>query len=80
MNARLVQCVDGHYIISEFGPEVDLIAAMQIRGYQFVKPFARAVCRAELQGAPVFANLAGPMWDGDAIRYEDAAANHHLSI
>lgn len=77
---RLVQMIDGQMIVSTFGPEVDVIAAMEIRGYPFARLNANPRQRAELQGAPVFANLAGPMWDGDALRYEDSAANDALSI
>ena len=29
--------------------------------------------RLELQGAPKFKGVCGPMWDGDAIRYECSA-------
>src|SRR3546814_14696362 len=29
--------------------------------------------RPELQGAPKFKGVCGPMWDGDAIRYECSA-------
>lgn len=35
--------------------------------------------REELQGQPKFEDLAGPMWDGDAIRYEDWASYEILS-
>lgn len=35
--------------------------------------------RAELQGAPRFAGLMGPMWDSDMLRYEDVHAYYYLS-
>lgn len=35
--------------------------------------------RLELQGAPKFTGLTGPMWDGDAIRYECSALYAELS-
>jgi hypothetical protein len=35
--------------------------------------------RAELQGQPYLSGFAGPMWDGDAIRYENSEANDRLS-
>ncbi len=35
--------------------------------------------RKELQGMPVFSSVAGPMWDGDAIRYENREAYDRLS-
>lgn len=76
---RLIHCVDGEMLRTDFGPEVDVIAAMEIRGYQFTKLNDNPRQRAELQGAPKFSNLCGPMWDGDAIRYEDPAAYAALS-
>lgn len=74
IKARLIQCVDGLWIKSEFGPEVDLIAAMEVRGYAFAKLNNNPSQRAELQGQPKFQGVNGPMWDGDAIRYECPAA------
>lgn len=35
--------------------------------------------REELQGKPYLKGFAGPMWDGDAIRYENSEANDRLS-
>lgn len=35
--------------------------------------------REELRAKPTFEGFAGPMWDGDAIRYEDFRANDALS-
>lgn len=35
--------------------------------------------RAELQGQPIISGLLGPMWDGDAIRYENQEAYNRLS-
>src|SRR3546814_3957883 len=35
--------------------------------------------RPELQGAPKFKGVCGPMWDGDAIRYECSATYAELS-
>jgi hypothetical protein len=35
--------------------------------------------RAELQGEPQFAGFAGPLWDGGAVRYENAEACNTLS-
>ena len=76
---RLVQCINGEFIVSTFGPEVDVIAAMELRGYTFSKFNDNHRQRAELQGAPMFTNCCGPMWDGNAIRYEDREANDRLS-
>jgi len=77
---KLVQCVDGQFLVSEFGPAVDLIAAMEIRGYAFLKLNANRSQRAELQGQPKFRGLNGPMWDGEGvIRYEDPSTTERLS-
>lgn len=35
--------------------------------------------RAELQGQPYLKGFAGPMWDGNAVRYENSEANDRLS-
>ena len=35
--------------------------------------------RRELNGQPCFATLLGPMWDGDAVRYESAKVYAELS-
>lgn len=80
VSARLIQMIDGEFLRSDFGPEVDLVAAMEIRGYAFVGLNSNPRQRVELQGQPKFRGLAGPMWDGDAIRYEDAPANDALSV
>jgi hypothetical protein len=79
IHARLVQCIDGRLRCTEFGPEADLIAAMEVRGFTFTGLNNNPHQRAELQGAPRFAQLCGPMWDGNAIRYEDRDANDVLS-
>ena len=80
LGARLVRTVkDAGMVREDFGPAVDLIAAMEVRGYGFAGLNSNPRQRAELQGQPKFYGLCGPMWDGDAIRYEDAAANAALS-
>jgi hypothetical protein len=76
---RLIQMVEGKMVRSDFGPEVDVIAAMEIRGYEFTKLNTNPSNRAELQGQPKFSGLNGPMWDGDAIRYEDPKSYAALS-
>lgn len=40
---------------------------------------AKKSSRAELHGMPIFAGLNGPMWDGDAVRYECAETYKALS-
>lgn len=36
--------------------------------------------RAELCGQPMIKGFLGPMWDGDAIRYETSEVNDLMSI
>jgi hypothetical protein len=76
---RLIQSVDGELVRVDFGPETDVVAAMEARGYTFTGLNANPRQRLELQGAPKFRELCGPMWDGDALRYEDTAAYAALS-
>ena len=82
---QLIQSVDGQLLDSLFNPNVDVIAAMEIRGYKYVGTCQNRGIRAELKDQPVFAGLAGPMFDGfDAdgrpiVRYEDTSVNKVLS-
>lgn len=76
MKYRIIQNVDGHFVKTEVE---DIYAAAEIRGFTFVKLANRPTLRAELQGQPIFGELCGPMWDGDAIRYEDQRSNDILS-
>lgn len=80
IKARLIQTVDGMTLRNDFGPEVDLVLAMEVRGYKFRGYNSNPRQRAELQGAPKFVGLNGPMWDGDAIRYEDPATTKAVSL
>lgn len=70
MKYRLIQTIDGHMIKSEFD-DTNFILAMEVRGFELVGLNHNASQRSELQNRPKFKNLAGPMWDGDGIRYED---------
>lgn len=80
MKYRLVQNVEGQFIVTEFDKGLDaFLAAMQVRDFQFVKLNSNPRQRIELQGEPVFSGLAGPMWDGDAVRYEDQKSYNILS-
>ena len=73
MNARIYLTIEGNFIRHEV--ELDnLIAFMEVRGHQFVKLNDNNRQREELQGQPKFAGINGPMWDGDAIRYESVEA------
>ena len=67
--ARLIQMVDGLALVSNFTAE-NIIIAMEVRGYEFIGFNTNARQRAELQGAPKFRGVNGPMWDGDKLRYE----------
>ncbi len=74
--ARLIHMVDG----SMFAEVLPLnLEAFEIRGYAFSHIHNSRRTRAELQGAPVFSGLCGPMWDGDMVRYEDSTSNAILS-
>ncbi len=79
MNYKLIQTVEGRMIASEFTEE-NFLAAMEVRGFQVEGFNDNHRQREELIGQPKFKGLAGPMWDGDKIRYEDWASNDALSI
>lgn len=80
MKYRLVQNVEGIFVVTEFEQGLDaFLAAMEVRDFRFVKFNDNKRQRAELQGAPIFGSLCGPMWDGGAIRYEDTKSNDILS-
>ncbi len=69
MKARIIQTVDGEFITTTVDAD-NLIPAMEVRGYAFVRFNDNTRQRAELQDQPKFKGINGPMWDGDAIRYE----------
>lgn len=82
---QIVSKVEGTLVSEIFGAEVDVLAAFEIRGHEFIDCNTPSRLRAELQGQPRFSNLVGPMWGGlddagDAIiRYESSDANDTLS-
>lgn len=79
-NVRLIQFIPSvgmHRL--DLAPDADVIEAMQVRGYTHYGFNNNPRQRDELQGAPLFNGLLGPMWDGDAIRYEDTASFKILS-
>jgi hypothetical protein len=78
MKYRLVQLVEGHFVVSEFAGD-NVYPAMEVRGFAYAGDNANPRQRQELQHAPLFAGLCGPMWDGDAIRYETRAVYDRLS-
>ena len=79
--AILFQMTEQGIVPTTFGPEVDLVAAMEVRGFKFVGWNKSRVNRPELQGAPIFDKLAGPMWGGEdcPLRYEDQETNDLMS-
>lgn len=74
MKYRIVHEIHGHLIKSEFSGALDtnnIVIQANVLGFEFDKFNFNNRQRAELQGQPIFKGLVGPMWDGDAIRYED---------
>lgn len=66
-------------IVDTFTAE-NVIDAIEFRGFEFVKLNENSKQRAELQGAPVFSGLCGPMYGGPGkVRYEAPAAYERLS-
>lgn len=78
MKYRLVQSVEGRLIATECEAD-NVFAFMEVRGFALSGINSNPRQREELQGQPRFAGLNGPMWDGDAIRYEDPEAYARLS-
>jgi len=62
------------------GASAQIVAARAaVEGFRCRGFNSNASQRHELQGAPKFTGLIGPMWDGDAIRYECSATYAELS-
>ena len=78
MRYRLVRRVEEQFVVEEFD-QGQLLPAMEARGFTPSHLNTNHRQRPELQGQPIFGALCGPMWDGDAVRYEDTAANDVLS-
>lgn len=78
MKYRIVQSIEDAFIASEVTEE-NLGAWLDARGFTVVGVNSNKRQRAELQGQPIVAELVGPMWDGDAIRYEDTRTNDFMS-
>lgn len=64
---------------SEPVPVEAFVEQMKARGYEFTGWNDNHRQREELQGAPKFKGIAGPMWDGGYIRYESVAVYAQLS-
>lgn len=79
MHYKLVQRIDDDWIVTEADNPLDMIDRMEARGYPYRGIHDNPRTRDELQGQPEFTGLLGPMYDGDAIRYENPEAYHALS-
>lgn len=77
----LYQMVEGRIMPTVTGMTTDnCVPAFEIRGFKHIRDNFNPRNRAELQGAPVFDGVYGPMWDGDrGIRYEDAETYRVMS-
>ena len=78
MKYRLVQTVAGRMMVSEFD-EDNILPAFEVRGFEHTGFNLNHRHREELQGQPRFSGVLGPMWDGDAVRYEDQQTYNTLS-
>lgn len=80
MKYRVIERNARGWNVMEFDlSEPCLISALEGLGYHFAEYNKNKMQRPELQGVPAFNGLAGPMWDGDAIRYENWPAYETLS-
>ncbi|MGF3022691.1 hypothetical protein ACQVP2_07665 [Methylobacterium aquaticum] len=57
----------------------DPVAALRSCGFEATLPGTRLVLRGESTLLPRITNFLGPLMDGDAVRYEDAAVAAVLS-
>lgn len=78
MLVRLVERGPAGWNVQEF-PIENIIPAFRVRGFVQRGVNNNPRQRIELQDQPEFSGLLGPMWDGDAIRYENQAAYDALS-
>ena len=76
MTYRIIHTIDGRLVGDETD---DIFVYAESRGMELSGFNNDPKSRAELQGEPQFAGFMGPLWDGDAIRYEDAEARNTLS-
>jgi hypothetical protein len=74
---RVVTTKGNHLFRPEDGNPVERMLAL---GYVQTGVNRNPRQREELQGAPRFRGLVGPMWDGDALRYEDSKTYSDLSL
>lgn len=78
MLARVIIKTENGYLSHEV-LSVSLIAFMAARGFTFRGLTDNQRQREELRGHPKFSGINGPMWDGDAIRYECPESYQDLS-
>lgn len=79
MKYRIVQLIEGEFIVSDVSQE-NLATWCAVRGFVITGVNRNPRQRAELQGHPKIDCLAGPMWGGEGIiRYEDDAPCDALS-
>lgn len=77
---RVVRRIDGELRARDYRMHrADFVGEMEALGFEYTGDHKSKVTRPELQSQPQFAGLCGPMWDGNAIRYEDPEANAILS-
>lgn len=74
---RVVQLIEG--LGWDKSETSDVESWMQVRGHKLTGYHTSPQTRTELQNQPEFKGFAGPMWDGDAVRYENWAAYERLS-
>lgn len=76
----LYQMVNGRIEATVSATTADCVPAFEARGFKHVRDNFNPRHRAELQGAPVFDGVMGPIWDGrSGIRYEDAETYRWMS-
>lgn len=70
---------DGRMFTEEFTNE-NVIPALEVRGFEMTGNYSNPRTREEMQGAPKFRGLLGPMYDGGAVRYESQEVYNALSM
>lgn len=76
MKYRIVELTTAGWTTQE---TENVTALMTTRGVELMGYNHNPRQRSELQDQPQFKGFLGPMWDGDAIRYENSAAYDSLS-
>ncbi len=79
MKYRVIQMIGGNITKREYSRDA-LMKSMEVRQCRYLGDNDNPRQREELQGHPRFERFSGPMWDGDAVRYEDTKSYAALSI